>query len=66
MSKKKLKIKKRRSISSDQLFKKKVDSKLLWMDYSIRQAFPDPVERQKYIEALIVGLEDESTSKQIK
>jgi len=59
MAKKKLKIKKRRSISSDQLFKRKVDEQLMMMDWSIRQAFPDPVERQEYIEVLIKGLEEE-------
>lgn len=62
MSKKKLKFKKRRSISSDQLFKRKVDEQLMLMDWSIRQAFPDPVERQKYIRDLIDGLETEKTS----
>lgn len=65
-NRKKLKIKKRRSISSDQLFRKKVDEQLMMMDWSIRQAFPDLVERQEYIEDLIRGLEDESTSEQIK
>ena len=59
MKKKKLKFKKRRSINSEELFKKKADLKLLWMDWSIRQAFPDLVERQKYMEALIEGLEKE-------
>lgn len=66
MSKKKLKFKKRRHLDIEQLFKRKADAKLLWMDWSIRQAFPDPVKRQKYIEDLIKGLEDESTSEQIK
>ena len=60
-NKKKLKFKKRRSISSDQLFKRKVDEQLMMMDWSIRKAFPDPVERQKYIQALIEGLETEKT-----
>ena len=59
--KKKLKFKKRRSISSDQLFKRKVDEQLMLMDWSIRKAFPDLVERQKYIEDLIDGLEKEKT-----
>jgi len=31
----------------------------MMMDWSIRQAFPDPVERQEYIEVLIKGLEEE-------
>jgi len=61
MSKKKLKFKKRRSVSSEDLFKKKADTKLLWMDWSIRQAFPDPVEREKYIQSLVKGLEEEET-----
>ena len=62
MSKKKLKVfKKRRSISYDQLFKRKVDERLMLMDYSIRQAFPDPVKRQKYLLDLIEGLETEET-----
>jgi len=61
MSKKKLKIRKRRHISSDQLFKRKVDEQLMLMDYSIRQAFPDPVKRQKYLLDLIEGLETEET-----
>jgi len=56
MKKKKLEFKKRRSISSAQLFKKKADEQLMLMDWSIRQAFPDPAERQKYIEDLIKGL----------
>ena len=59
MAKKKLKIKKRRHISSDQLFKRKVDEQLMLMDCSIRQAFPDPVKRQKYLLDLIEGLETE-------
>lgn len=66
MAKKKLKFKKRRSISSEELFKRKVDVKLLWMDWSIRQAFPDPVKRQEYIQALIKGLENEPTLEQVK
>ena len=61
MGKKKLKPKKRRSISSDQLFKRKVDEQLMLMNWSIRKAFPDPVERQKYLETLIAGLEKEET-----
>lgn len=61
MSKKKLKFKKRRSISSDQLFKRKTDDQLTIMDWSIRKAFPDPIERQKYIKDLINGLEKEKT-----
>lgn len=61
MKKKKLKFKKRRSISSDQLFKKKADARLLQMDWSLRQAFPDSKERQEYIDALIKGLEEEET-----
>ena len=61
MAKKKLKFKKRRHISSDQLFKRKVDEQLMLMDWSIRQAFPDPVKRQKYIKDLIEGLEKEET-----
>lgn len=60
-TKKKLRFKKRRSISKDELFKRRMDTHLLWMDYSIRQAFPDPVERQKYIKDLIKGLEEEET-----
>jgi len=61
VAKKKLKFKKRRSISSDQLFKRKADEQLMLMDWSIRQAFPDPVKRQKYIRNLIDGLEKEKT-----
>jgi len=61
MAKKKLKFKKRRSINSDQLFKKKADQQLMMMDWSIRKAFPDPVERQRYIKNLITGLEKEKT-----
>lgn len=62
LSKKKLlRLKKRRHISSDQLFKKKADQQLMLMDWSIRQAFPDPVKRQKYIQDLIDGLETEKT-----
>lgn len=63
---KKLKFKRRRHLDIDRLFNKKVDVKLFQMDESIRQAFPDPVERQKYIGALIEGLENESTSEQIE
>jgi len=59
--KKKLKFKKRRHISSEQLFKKKANAKLFWMDWSIRQAFPDSKERQEYIQALIKGFEEEKT-----
>lgn len=77
MAKKKLKFKRRRRISSEQLFKKKVDEQLMLMDWSIRQSFLDPVERQKYIRDLMEGLgkektyelgsfRHESTSKQIK
>jgi len=61
MSKKKLKFKKRRHLNTDQLFKKKIDQQLMMMDWSIRKAFPDPVERQKYIRDLIAGLEKEET-----
>lgn len=64
--KKKLKFKKRRHLDTTQLFKRKADEQLMMMDWSIRQAFPDPVKRQKYIEDLIKGFEDESTSEQIK
>ena len=66
MAKKKLKIKKRRHLDVDQLFKKKADAKLLWMDQSIRQAFPDSAKRQEYIQALIEGFGDGSTSEQIE
>jgi len=65
VAKKKLKIKKRRHISSDSLFKEKADSQLMMMDYSIRQAFPDLVERQKYIKALIKGLEEEDETDEV-
>jgi len=61
MGKKNLKLRKRRHISSDQLFKKKADLQLMWMDWSIRKAFPDPVKRQEYITALIKGLEEEKS-----
>ncbi len=61
MAKKKLKFKRRRHISSDQLFKRKVDERLMLMDWSIRQAFPDPEKRQKYIRDLIEGLGKEKT-----
>ena len=61
MKKKKLKFKKRRSVSSDQLFKRKANQQLMMMDWSIRKAFPDPVERQEYIRSLIDGLEKEKT-----
>lgn len=59
MKKKKRKIKKRRHFDTTQFFKRKVDEQLMMMDWSIRQAFPDPVERQKYIRDLIDGLEKE-------
>ena len=65
MAKKKLKFKKRRSINSDQLFKKKADKQLMLMDWSIRKAFSDPVERQEYIQDLIDGLEKEKTCENI-
>lgn len=61
MAKKKLKFKKRRHITSEQLFKQKMDNQLMLMDWQIRQAFPDPVERQKYIAALYKGLVEEKT-----
>lgn len=63
---KKLRFKRRRHLDIDRLFNRKVDEKLLQMDWSIRQAFPDPVERQKYIQSLIKGLGNESTSEQIE
>lgn len=56
MSRKKLKIKKRRHITREELFPKKVDVKLLWMDQSIREAFPDEQERQRYVQDLYNGL----------
>ena len=65
MSKKKLKFKKRRHLNTDQLFKKKVDQQLMMMDWSIRKAFPDPVERQEYIQDLIKGLEEEEICENI-
>lgn len=61
MSKKRLKFKKRRYISADQLFKKKADRQLMLMDWSLRRAFPDPVKRQKYLQDLIEGLGKEKT-----
>jgi hypothetical protein len=64
MGKKKLKIKKRRHISSEQLFKVKHDEQLMMMDYSIRKAFPDPVKRQEYIRDLIDGLEKDTDGSQ--
>ena len=63
MSRKKLKIKKRRHLQpldTNQLFKKREALSLFRMDYTIRQAFPDPGERQRYIQALIKGLEGEN------
>jgi len=56
-SKRKLKIKKRRSITREELFKKKSFLQYLRMKLSIEAAFPDPEERMKYIDALIEKLE---------
>jgi len=56
--KKELKFKKRRHISSEELFPKKRDLQFFRMNYLITQAFPNPVERKEYIEALIRGLEE--------
>lgn len=61
MAKKKSKFKKRRHITSEQLFKQKADSQLMLMDWQIRQAFPDPVKRQEYIAALYKGLAEEKS-----
>lgn len=66
MAKKKLKFKRRRHLDVERLFRKKADEQLFRMDWSLRQAFPDPVKRAEYIEALMEGLEDEPTSEQIK
>lgn len=60
--KKKLKIKKRRSLSRQELFKNKLikeDNYLYWMWRAILKDFPGKKERQGYIEALIEGLETE-------
>ena len=60
--KKKKQIKKRRHISSDGLFQKKKyknDLALLRLDASLRETFPDPEERQKYIRGVIEGLDRE-------
>ncbi len=58
-NKKKLKIKKRRSITSEELFKKKETQKMIDIDFLLRRDIPDPEERQEYIKALIKGLEEE-------
>jgi len=58
MKKKKSKFKKRRSISSEELFKKKKSMQLFRMHYLISQAFPNLEEQTKYIKALISGLEE--------
>ena len=58
MSKKK-KIKSRRSFSRAEAFPKKEAKEVLLKDWLIRQAIPDPEERQEYIRALIKGLETE-------
>jgi len=59
-NKNKLKLKKRRSTNMDELFpkrkQKQEDFELFRMDCTIKQAFPNPVEREKYIEDLIEGL----------
>ena len=58
-NKRKLRFKKRRTLTSEELFKKKAIRELFITDISIRNAFPDPKERLEYIEALIQGLEKE-------
>lgn len=61
-SKKKPKFKKRRSISREELFGKKVEMEnwdLLVMDSRIREAIPNLVEREKYIDALIEKFSEE-------
>lgn len=54
-SKKKLKIKKRRQLSSEEFHGNRLRR---IMDYRITQAFPDPKEKQEYIQALLKGLGD--------
>jgi hypothetical protein len=57
MSKKKVKIKKRRNLNTDILFHKRETKQLLLMEYSLRQALPNSEERNEYIKNLIRGLE---------
>jgi len=57
-SKVKPKFRKKRSITREELFKKKAELEFLRMKFSIEKAFPNPVERLKYIEALITKLEE--------
>lgn len=53
MEKKKLKLRKRRHICSDDFHPTRLRR---IMDYQIRKAFPDKKERLEYIDALIKGL----------
>ena len=58
---KKLKFKKRRSLSREELFPKKVrreDHRYYQMKSSIEQVFSDPIERQVYIQSLIDKMEE--------
>ena len=59
MSKKKLKFKKRRRLSRDELFPKRAERELDLLDYLITKSFPNPKEKEKYINDLIEGLEKE-------
>lgn len=57
-SKTKLKFKKRRSVTREELFPEKAALEFLRMKFSIEWAIPDPEERQKYIQALIKKFEE--------
>lgn len=57
--KKKKKIISRRHISSSILFPKKEAFNLMLMQQSLERAFPDPVERKKYVEDFMNKMETE-------
>jgi len=54
----KKKIKSRRKFNLAETFPKKEMKEVMLKDFMIRQAIPDPVERQKYIEGLIEALDN--------
>jgi hypothetical protein len=56
---KKKKIKPRRKFDRGKWFNKKETMDLFVKDRLIRDVFPDPEERQEYIQALIDGLNNE-------
>jgi len=56
MKKKKIKI--RRRFNRAEIFPKKEVKEVMLKDWSIRQAIPDPDERQNYIESLIRILDE--------